>query len=85
MLCFDLHAANRPDGRCLSPTPTYASLLISSERSEDLRKDAERNRQKLIVAASEMMRNKGGDVPMEVIAERASLTRGTLYRNFAHR
>ena len=31
------------------------------------------------------MRNEGGDVPMELIAERAGLTRGTLYRNFPHR
>jgi AcrR family transcriptional regulator len=50
-----------------------------------MRKDAERNRQKLIDAASEIMRNEGGDVPMELIAERANLTRGTLYRNFPHR
>ena len=50
-----------------------------------MRKDAERNRQKLIEAASEIMRNEGGDVPMELIAERADLTRGTLYRNFPHR
>lgn len=50
-----------------------------------MRKDAERNRQKLIDAASEIMRNEGGDVPMELIAERANLTRATLYRNFAHR
>ena len=50
-----------------------------------MRKDAERNRQKLIETASEIMRNEGGDVPMELIAERANLTRGTLYRNFPHR
>ncbi len=50
-----------------------------------MRKDAERNRQKLINAASDIMRNVGGDVPMELIAERAHLTRGTLYRNFPHR
>ena len=31
------------------------------------------------------MRSEGGDVPMEVIADRAKLTRGTLYRNFPHR
>ncbi len=49
-----------------------------------MRKDAELNRQKLISAASEIMRNEG-DVPMELIAERANLTRGTLYRNFPHR
>ncbi|MBE7200256.1 MAG: TetR/AcrR family transcriptional regulator [Parafilimonas terrae] len=50
-----------------------------------MRKDAERNRRKLIEAASATMRESGGDVPMEMIAERASLTRGTLYRNFPHR
>ncbi len=50
-----------------------------------MRKDAELNRQKLINAASEIMRNDGGDVPMELIAERANLTRGTLYRNFPNR
>ena len=50
-----------------------------------MRKDAEQNRQKLINAASEIMRSEGGDVPMEMIAERAQLTRGTLYRNFPHR
>ena len=31
------------------------------------------------------MRSEGGDVPMETIADRAGLTRGTLYRNFPHR
>ena len=50
-----------------------------------MRKDAERNRLKLIAAASEVMRSEGGDMPMEMIADRANLTRGTLYRNFAHR
>ncbi len=50
-----------------------------------MRKDAERNRQKLIKAARQVMRAGGADVPMEAIAERADLTRGTLYRNFAHR
>jgi AcrR family transcriptional regulator len=50
-----------------------------------MRKDAERNREKLIEAARDIMRNEGGDAPMELIAERAQLTRGTLYRNFPHR
>ncbi|WP_428390626.1 TetR/AcrR family transcriptional regulator [Lichenicoccus sp.] len=50
-----------------------------------MRKDAARNREKLVAAASAIMRSEGGDVPMELIAERAGLTRGTLYRNFPHR
>jgi AcrR family transcriptional regulator len=50
-----------------------------------MRKDAERNREMLIAAARDVMRNEGGDAPMELIAERANVTRGTLYRNFPHR
>ena len=49
-----------------------------------MRKDAQRNRDQLIAAASEIMRTEG-DMPMEAICDRAGLTRGTLYRNFPHR
>ena len=50
-----------------------------------MRKDAQRNRDLLLAAASEIMRTEGGEMPMEAICERAGLTRGTLYRNFSHR
>jgi AcrR family transcriptional regulator len=49
------------------------------------RKDAVLNREKLIAAASQIMRETGGDVPFEAIAVHAGVARGTLYRNFNDR
>lgn len=50
-----------------------------------MRKDAAENRQRLIEAAREFMREHGGDVALEAIAERAGIGRGTVYRNFDDR
>lgn len=50
-----------------------------------MRKDGAANREKLLMAASEVMREHGGDVALEVIAARAGTTRGTVYRNFSDR
>lgn len=50
-----------------------------------VRRDATENRTKLIKAAAVLMRESGGDVPLELISERAGVTRGTMYRNFADR
>ena len=50
-----------------------------------MRRDAQLNRDRLIDAARDVMRNEGADAPMELIAERANVTRATLYRNFSHR
>ena len=60
-----------------------STLIVSGK--QQMRKDAVRNREQLIKAASAVMRAEGSDVPMEAIAQRAGLTRGTLYRNFPHR
>jgi AcrR family transcriptional regulator len=48
-----------------------------------LRADAERNRRKLLDAAQALFRERGLDVGVAEIAERAGVGRGTLFRNFA--
>ena len=54
---------------------------MQSERA--LRADAERNRRRLLDAAQELFRERGLDVGVADIAERAGVGRGTLFRNFA--
>lgn len=54
-------------------------------READLRADARRNRQQIVTAALALFRDKGIDVPMEEIAERAGVGVGTLYRRFPRR
>jgi AcrR family transcriptional regulator len=50
-----------------------------------MRKDAEANRDRLILTARRIMQDLGGDVPVERICRDAQITRGTFYRNFADR
>ena len=50
-----------------------------------MRRDALERREKLIAVAAEMFEGEGYDVPLEAIAERAGIGRGTLYRNFKDR
>jgi AcrR family transcriptional regulator len=47
-----------------------------------LRADAERNRRRVLDAAGELFRERGLDVGVGEIAERAGVGRGTLFRNF---
>lgn len=49
------------------------------------RKDALLNRDRILDAATEMVRGRGERVPMAAIAERAGVGVGTLYRHFATR
>src|SRR5579884_2801097 len=55
--------------------------MIPADRA--LRADAERNRRRLLDAAQELFRERGLDVGVGEIAERAGVGRGTLFRNFA--
>lgn len=50
-----------------------------------MRRDAEERRTRLIAVAAELFAEQGYAVPLEAIAERAGVGRGTLYRNFADR
>lgn len=54
--------------------------MTQSERS--LRADAERNRRRLLDAAQALFRERGLDVGVAEIAQRAGVGRGTLFRNF---
>lgn len=59
-----------------------ASPLAESEPDRHLRADARRNRTAILEAAEALVRDRGLDVPMDDIAERAGVGVGTLYRNF---
>jgi AcrR family transcriptional regulator len=50
-----------------------------------LRADAQRNREKLLVAATEAFAEEGEDVALETVAARAGVGIGTLYRHFPNR
>lgn len=53
--------------------------------SKPLRSDAARNRDKLLVAATQILAERGLDAPLEHIARRAGVSIGTLYNHFPTR
>jgi AcrR family transcriptional regulator len=55
------------------------------EQRPQLRRDAARNRQRLLEAAREVFGERGCDAPFEEIARRAGVGIGTLYRRFPTR
>jgi AcrR family transcriptional regulator len=52
---------------------------------DGLRVDAERNRQRILIAAEEAFLERGAAVPLEEVAKRAKVGIGTLYRRFPTR
>jgi AcrR family transcriptional regulator len=58
---------------------------MSEETDKPLRKDAERNRQRLLTAAGELFAECGLDVTLHDIAHRAGVGVGTAYRRFANK
>jgi AcrR family transcriptional regulator len=55
---------------------------VIDDHPKRLRADAERNRRRLIDAATDLFRERGLEVGVGEIAERAGVGRGTLFRNF---
>ncbi|MCB0947563.1 MAG: helix-turn-helix transcriptional regulator, partial [Mycobacterium sp.] len=53
-----------------------------AERSRPLRADAERNRERIVVAASRLFAEQGLSVPLEDVARAAGVGVATLYRRF---
>jgi AcrR family transcriptional regulator len=53
--------------------------------SSPLRRDAQRNRERLVAAARDAFAERGLDVPLEDIARRAGVSIGTLYNRFPTR
>ena len=58
---------------------------VSPPTSRRTRKDALQNRDRVLDAATELVRSDGEKVPMAKIAERAGVGVGTVYRHFATR
>ena len=77
-------SATPPPGGVADVAPTWDNRDgVEEEEPKRLRADAERNRRRLIAAAVEMFGERGLEVGVGEIAERAGVGRGTLFRNFA--
>lgn len=59
--------------------------MTTESPTRSLRADAQRNRDKLLSAATAAFAEEGEDVALETIAERAGVGIGTLYRHFPSR
>ncbi len=60
-------------------------MLRVTETAPRQRADARRNRHRILEAAQDAFAERGLDVPLEEVAERAGVGIGTLYRHFATR
>ena len=60
-------------------------MTPQKQTDRTLRKDAERNRERLMDAAREVFQEHGVEAPLEEIARRAGVGIGTLYRRFPTR
>jgi AcrR family transcriptional regulator len=61
---------------------TMRAEMATDSRTAPLRADAERNRRRLIDAAAELFNERGMDVSIAEIRERAGVGQGTVFRHF---
>jgi AcrR family transcriptional regulator len=61
---------------------TTSDAELSSSPSRPMRADAQRNHEKILEAAEEIFALDGVAVPIDIVAERAGVGVGTLYRHF---
>ena len=59
--------------------------IVTTVNDRPLRADAQRNRDKLLAAATKAFAEEGEDVALEAVAARAGVGIGTLYRHFPNR
>ncbi|MEU6115700.1 helix-turn-helix domain-containing protein [Streptomyces sp. NPDC047117] len=64
---------------------TTASTDATKTSQPRLRADAQRNRERIVAAAREIMVEHGADVPLDEVARRAGVGNATLYRHFPDR
>jgi len=75
-------APARPAGPAPDPAEPQASPTPAPARSERLRCDAARNRERVLAAAMELYRERGAAFTVEEVASRAGVGIGTVYRRF---
>lgn len=77
--------ADCTDQASLGGSPTSGVERWPEVAPRPLRKDAERNRTRILDAASELFAEQGLDVGVDEIARRAGVGMGTLYRRFPNK
>jgi AcrR family transcriptional regulator len=71
--------------RPVTTSPEPASDAAQGKSGRAIRSDAQRNHDRLVVAAREVFALQGSDASMEAIALQAGVGAGTLYRHFPKR
>jgi AcrR family transcriptional regulator len=76
-----IHDSDKPE-YSLRLTPAHYTGVVPDTTKPPLRKDAQRNRDRIIAATRAAFQERGLDVGVDEIARRAGVGMGTLYRHF---